>query len=162
MSVVFPCRHCSSQYLFECKSHHIDCLVKGLGFDKSFCNHKYTSTKLTNETTRNHRKIKLCMKILRNFNHRWRTGYSSTLLDTYIAQVSLSTMFYFEMLPTKYSNYKNAFNQWQKSVPLVTPGVVSISCGFWQNAMTYTPRPPHPIILTHFPYSNLKQTKIMN
>ena len=159
--VVFPCRQCPSQYLFECKSHYIDSLVEELGFDKSFCNHKYTPKTLTKETTRNHRKTNFVSRSLR---------FSTTDEELY-----LHPFYWIPKLhkcPYQSCSISKCSPRNMQTISLHSINnkkcVISYSrCGVNQlliltKCNDIQPRPNHAKILTHFPYSKLKQTKLIN
>ena len=81
-----------SNFVCVCKSHYIDCLIKQIGIDNSFGNTTFTPTTLTKEDIMDNHRSVLCS--FWNFNQRWRTGCTITLLDSKIAQVSFQTALY--------------------------------------------------------------------
>ena len=77
--VIVSANKAPKNIVFMCKSHYIDILIKELGIDNSLGNPTYTPTTLAKEEILdNHR----CFMFLWNFNQRWKTGFTITLLDS--------------------------------------------------------------------------------
>ena len=119
--------------VFVFKSHYIECLIKELGIDNSLGNPTYTPTTRTKEEILdNHRSF------LWNFNQRWRTGSTITLLVSYITQVSFQTALYclvWQMLhKTSFQIiYMYSIGGQNRAAELLWQSrVVWIRCRFWR------------------------------
>ena len=118
--------------VFVFKSHYIECLIKELGIDNSLGNPTYTPTTLTKEEILdNHRSF------LWNFNQRWRTGSTITLLVSYITQVSFQTALYCLVCQMLHKTsfqiiYMSSIGGQNRAELLWQSRVVWIRCRFWR------------------------------